>query len=108
MVREDIPMPVSPRWRLVAALVLAWGPSASACPVCHTETGRQVRAKLFDEGFGSALVQTLAPFPVFVGIVAALHFGLPSRGRTAPGGAPRRESEVAAQPETPASPEAPP
>src|SRR4051812_41876005 len=98
-------MPVSPRWRLAAALVAAWGTSASACPVCHSETGRQVRAKLFDEGFGSALVQTLAPFPVFLGIVAALHFGLPSRARTASRGVPPRRAE--AEPRPTASPEAP-
>jgi hypothetical protein len=101
-------MAVTPRWGLAVALVLAWGASARACPVCGSETGRQVRAKLFDAGFGPVLVQTLAPFPVLLGIVAALHFGLPSRLRTAPGGAPRRESEAAAEPDTPASSEAPP
>jgi hypothetical protein len=101
-------MSVTPRWGLAAAVVLAWGATARACPVCGSETGRQVRAKLFDAGFGPGLVQTLAPFPVFLGIVAALHFGLPSRVRSAPGGAPLRESEAAAESETPASPEAPP
>jgi hypothetical protein len=99
-------MPASLRWKLAAALVLTWGPSASACPVCHTETGRQVRAKLFDEGFGSALVQTLAPFPVLLGIVAALHFGLPSRARAASRNAPLRRAEAGPRPTS--SPETPP
>jgi hypothetical protein len=65
--------------RLAAALVTALmlASSASACPVCGSETGRQVRAGIFNEQFGSKLVLTLLPFPVFLGVVAAIHFGFP-------------------------------
>lgn len=39
--------------------------------------GPQVRAGIFNEQFGSKLVLTLLPFPVFLGVVAAIHFGFP-------------------------------
>ncbi|WP_337174081.1 hypothetical protein [Paludisphaera sp.] len=55
---------------------------ADACPVCDTDTGRKVRAGIFGEDFGPNLVVTLAPFPIVLGVAAALHFGLSSRGTT--------------------------
>ncbi len=54
-------------------------PAASACPVCHSETGKEVRAGLFNEDFTSNLVASIIPFPIFLGIVAAIH-GFPARG----------------------------
>ena len=57
-----------------AALVLHASVS-SACTLCHTPTGEQVRAGIFNESFGSNLLLTLAPFPVLAAIVLALHFG---------------------------------
>ena len=65
-----------------AAFVVApalFAPAAGACPVCHSETGKQVRAGLFDENFASNLFGSLLPFPIFLGIVAAIH-GFPARG----------------------------
>lgn len=53
---------------------------AGACPVCHTPTGQQVRAGIFNERFGENLLLTLAPFPVLAAAVAALHYGGRSRG----------------------------
>lgn len=67
---------------LCGALLLADDP-ASACPVCDRETGRQVRAGLFDEDFGFNLLATSLPFVVFLGIAAAIHFELPLRKSTA-------------------------
>ena len=49
-----------------------------ACPLCHTETGRQVRAGIFDAHFGGNLLYTLSPFPVFLLVVALLYFGFPT------------------------------
>src|SRR5947209_3624417 len=64
-------------------------PPAGACPVCDRETGRRVRAGLFDEDFAPNLLATLLPFGVFLGIAAALHFGPPGgkarASATAPG-----------------------
>lgn len=64
--------------RIFPFLVLAASIS-SACPVCDTPTGQQVRAGLFNENFGSHLLLTLAPFPILALLVLALHFGVRSR-----------------------------
>ena len=58
---------------------------AWACPLCESETGERVRAGLFSADFGYNLVVTVLPFPVFLAIVALLHFGWPcGKGRTGP------------------------
>jgi hypothetical protein len=74
-------------------------PSANACPVCRSATGRQVRAGLFNEDFGFNLLASLLPFPIFLGIVAAIH-GVPGRGPAAnqepsrpPGANPRAKED---------------
>lgn len=54
--------------------------TASACPVCDTGTGEQVRAGLFDKDFGRTLITVLLPFPILLGIVVMIHFGLPWPG----------------------------
>lgn len=66
---------------LATALLLVGPSDASACPVCHTETGQQVRAGIFDESFGRNLVLTLLPFPILAGVAAAIHFGIPTPTR---------------------------
>lgn len=43
-----------------------------ACPVCDRETGREVRAGIFDEDFAANLVAAAAPFGVFLGLTAAI------------------------------------
>ncbi|GAC1447436.1 MAG: hypothetical protein NVSMB9_29580 [Isosphaeraceae bacterium] len=62
-----------------AAFVTAfsWVSSVRACPLCDSETGERVRAGLFNAEFGYNLFVTLLPFPVFLAIVAVIHFGLP-------------------------------
>lgn len=60
---------------LVAALLLLGPADVFACPVCHTETGQQVRAGIFDENFGRNIALTLLPFPFLFAIVAVIHFG---------------------------------
>lgn len=63
----------------LAVLVL---PSvASACMVCNTELGHQIRHGVFDGHFASTAVAVLLPFPLFVLAGAAVHFGVPSRKR---------------------------
>jgi hypothetical protein len=57
--------------------------SVAACPFCDSETGRQVRAGIFNDHFGYNLFLTVLPFPIFLGIVAAIHFGLPFRAKNA-------------------------
>ena len=64
---------------LMLAASPAWG-----CPVCDRETGRQVRAGLFDAEFGRNLAATLLPFGAFLGIAAAIHFGPAPRRRHEP------------------------
>jgi hypothetical protein len=48
---------------------------AFACPLCTTGTGELVRAGIFDGNFVATMLGTVAPFPVLLAIVAALHFG---------------------------------
>lgn len=69
--------------RLLFAIVLAGFlalPTAiPACPVCSRGTGEAVRAGIFNEDFGPNLLMTILPFPLMLGIAAALHFGFGAR-----------------------------
>lgn len=64
--------------------VLAWlialvlpASAIMGCPICDSETGQEVRAGIFDEDFAANLVMVLLPFPVLLGIVAMIYFGVP-------------------------------
>ncbi|QDV32296.1 hypothetical protein [Tautonia plasticadhaerens] len=72
---------------LLLALLAASAP-ADACPVCDRETGRRVRAGLADEDLGRNVLATALPFGIFLGVAAALHFGLPARRGGPPGPGP--------------------
>jgi hypothetical protein len=61
------------RAALIAGLLRLFATQASACPLCDSETGREVRAGIFGDHFGRTLAGVLAPFPVFVLVVAGLH-----------------------------------
>jgi hypothetical protein len=67
---------ISSRLPHLAATVLL-SANAIACPLCHSQTGRQVRTGIFNSTFGLHLIATLAPFPVLVGVVALIYFGPP-------------------------------
>ena len=68
--------------RLIMTLTLLCGAaSASACPVCNSATGNEVRAGIFGPGFGSNLLAVVLPFAAVAVVAAAVHFGLPPRGR---------------------------
>jgi hypothetical protein len=58
---------------------------ALACPLCHTKTGRQVRAGIFGPDFGFNLLVTIIPFVIFLGITAFIYFGPPIRRSPANG-----------------------
>jgi hypothetical protein len=64
----------------VSVITAALAGVASACPVCHGETGRQVRAGVFDDDFGRNVLAIAAPFAVVAGVTAAVHLG-GGRGR---------------------------
>ena len=55
--------------------------AVSACPICNTETGRQVRMGIFGDDFWSTLAIVAAPFPVLLLVLAAMHFGWPQSGK---------------------------
>jgi hypothetical protein len=57
---------------VVAAGVLASAAPARACPVCDRETGRLVRAGIFDSGFLANLLGIGVPFAVCGGAAALL------------------------------------
>ena len=46
---------------------------AAGCPLCHTVTGAQVRAGIFNESFALNVLAAVAPFAVFSGVVALLY-----------------------------------
>jgi len=50
---------------------------ASACPVCHTEAGDQVRAALFGPDLWFNAAATVLPFSVLVAVTAWIYFGTP-------------------------------
>lgn len=54
--------------------------AAHSCPICHTQTGQQVRAGLFDSGFGWNLFVTGLPFPIFAAAVIWVYFSKPKAG----------------------------
>ena len=79
--RARVRPPVSARCAAFAVgawISLSTATASFACPVCHTETGVEVRAGIFDEQFAKNVALTLIPFPVLVGVVAVIHFGLPA------------------------------
>jgi hypothetical protein len=62
---------------LIVLLVPAPGASAArACPYCESDIGREVAAGIFDGEFALNVVKTLLPFPVLLGLVAVVHFGV--------------------------------
>ena len=52
--------------------------TASACTVCDSEAGQQVRAGIFGDEFWTTLVGVIAPFPVVLAIIAVYNYGLPN------------------------------
>ena len=48
--------------------------SAAACPFCQSETGRQVRAGIFNDHFWGNVLVTLLPFPILLAVVALIYF----------------------------------
>jgi hypothetical protein len=66
--------------------------AAYSCPLCHTQTGEQVRAGIFNRSFGLNLLAIGLPFPVFAGVIVWLYFGKPGPRSKNP--IPRRESET--------------
>ena len=66
----------------IAALFLAFAAGgAAACPVCDSETGRQVRDGLVDGDFVRNVLAVVLPFAAVGGVVAAVHFGWPLNRR---------------------------
>ena len=63
------------RMAATAILPILGASPARGCPLCNSETGRRVREGIFDAQFGPNLLATLLPFPVFLAIVALVHFG---------------------------------
>ena len=47
---------------------------ASACPICNTATGQQVRAGIFGNDFWSTLLVVISPFPVLLLALAAYQY----------------------------------
>lgn len=55
-----------------------------ACTVCDSAIGREVRNGIFQEQFWPTLLSVIAPFPVLIAAVAAIHFFLPPNSNSRP------------------------
>ncbi|HYO25298.1 MAG TPA: hypothetical protein VEQ85_10130 [Lacipirellulaceae bacterium] len=64
------PRPLAACWLIITAVAL---PRAAACPFCATETGQQVRARIFGADFFSNAIAVAAPFPLLLLVVLAFH-----------------------------------
>lgn len=64
-----------------SALVIFSSAIVFGCPVCHTATGEQVRAGIFNSNFLSIAFATFLPFPLLLGIVALIYFPLPGASK---------------------------
>lgn len=73
-------MPILRRTLLRSSALLASLP-AQACTVCDSRNGHALRAGLFNGHFLHTLWLVLAPVPVFVLVVALVHFGMPDLDR---------------------------
>ena len=62
---------------LLPALLAFAGETARACLVCHSSVGHHVRDGIFNGHFLQTLLLTVAPFPIFLSLVALLYFTLP-------------------------------
>jgi hypothetical protein len=51
--------------------------SLLACPMCNTETGKQVREGIFGPDFYTNVLVTVAPFPVVLALCALVYWILP-------------------------------
>jgi hypothetical protein len=61
---------------------------AAACPLCQTDLGQQVRDGIFGADFWPNLFFVLLPFPIFLSLAAALHYGFGRRTPNATGAEP--------------------
>lgn len=64
---------------IMLLLVSILGPTASACPVCDTDTATVVRAGLADDTNVLTIMAIASPFAIVGGVVAVIHFGIPRR-----------------------------
>lgn len=64
--RSSAPAPSPARVVALLAALFGWLASgwAMACPVCETDTGRQIRAGIFDDSFPRYLAISVLPFAV--------------------------------------------
>ena len=53
---------------LRSGILIGTAAAALACPVCDTETGKQVREGIFGEGFAQNAVAVGAPLPILMGL----------------------------------------
>jgi hypothetical protein len=71
--------------RALPLVALLFALPASACPICDSPAGGQVRAGIAGDGIATGVLATLLPFAVTAGVVAVIHFGGPSRRRPGDG-----------------------
>ncbi len=68
---------VGPTLILLITTWLAAPAPALACPDCAEGVRRQVRAGIFDAGFGTNLAAMALPFAIFGAVTALIHGGSP-------------------------------
>lgn len=73
-----VPFAIESVARFARIFLVLFTSAAYSCPLCHTQTGEQVRAGVFNSSFGFNLLAIALPFPVFAGVVAWIYFGKPA------------------------------
>lgn len=63
-------------WPAIIGLMNAFLAEATACPMCHSDLGKQVRQGIFDHQFGFNLLATLLPFSILLFLAVAIYCGL--------------------------------
>lgn len=57
--------------------------TAFACPLCHTNQGKQLRAEILGSDFRFNLSVTAVPFVIFLCIAAFIYFAPPTKEKSA-------------------------
>lgn len=63
-------------WPTFIGLMNAFLTEATACPMCQSDLGKQVRQGILDHQFGFNLIATLLPFPILLFLAVAIYRGL--------------------------------
>lgn len=80
------------------AFLLSLPALTCACPLCDTQTGRQVREGIFGDDFWSTLLVVTSPFPVLLLTLAAYQYDWLRLGKNKANASPSESSQAPPKP----------